>query len=136
MKNLTIAAIAIAGLALLAACASLGGAEALLGGAREDAAALPDLADFEAALWDAFDTFGARIEELAIEAAEAAAEREAEIARLQGAVAGLEERVEHQRTITAEIYVEAEAAKEIIRRALEYLSGGAAVDAAPAAEAA
>ena len=134
MKKLTIAAITLAGLALLVACAGLGGADALLGGAggllgggdeEEDAPAW--VADFQA--------LGDRVEDLATEAAETAAEREAEITRLQGAVTALEERFEHQRTITAEIYTEAEAAKERIRQALEYLSGAAANDT-PAVEAA
>ena len=136
MKTLTIVAVALAGLALLAACASLGGAEAaVLGGAGEEEAEPAWVAAFNERWQETYQALGDRIEELATEATETAAERAAEITRLQGAVTALEERVEHQQTITAEIYTEAEAAKERIRQALEYLSG-AAVNDTPAVEAA
>ena len=134
MKKLTIAALAIAGLALLAACASLGGAEALLGGGEEDAA--PALvADLEQRWTNAYQALGDRVEELALEAAERAAERAAEITRLQGEVDALNERVERQQTIAAELYTEAEAAKEQLRQAREFLDGTAFNDT-PAVEAA
>ena len=103
------------------------------GGDEEEAPAW--VADFEQRWQDAYQALGDRIEELAIEASETAAEREAEITRLQGAVTALEERVERQQVITGEIYTEAEAAKERIQKALEYLSGAATNDT-PAVEAA
>ena len=127
MKKLKIAAIALAGLALLAACAGLGGA-------GEEEAEPAWVVDFNERWQDTYQALGDRIEELAIEAAETAAEREAEITRLQGAVTALEERVGRQQTITAEIYTEAETAKERIRQALEYLSGAATSHDNPPAE--
>ena len=138
MKKLAVAAITVAALALLAACASLGGAGELLGtgdllGGGEEPAWL---ADFEQRQQEVLDAFGARIEELADEAAERAAEREAEITRLQGVVTALEDRVAAQQAVTGEIYVEAEAAKERIRQARDFLDGAAADADTPAAKAA
>lgn len=140
MKKLVIAALAAAGLALLAACASLGGAGELLGtgdllgGGGDEAPAW--LADFDERQQAALDAFGDRIEEIASDAAEAAAAREAEIVRLQGQVADLEERVADQQTVAAELYTEAEAAREQLRQAREFLDGAATNNDTPAVEAA